>query len=56
MEPLRTPFLGHLVTKWMGPNGDLKRLVAQYRGMDIPGTPVTAKGVVSRNIRTRVPI
>ena len=45
---LKNAFLGHLVTKWMGPQGDLKRLACQYRGMDIPGTPVTAKGVVTR--------
>ena len=45
---LKNAFLGHLVTKWMGPEGDLKRLACQYRGMDIPGTPITAKGVVTR--------
>ena len=45
---LKNAFLGHLVTKWMGPAGDLKRLVCQYRGMDIPGTPVTIKGVVTK--------
>ena len=45
---LKIAFLGHLVTKWMGPAGDLKRLVCQYRGMDIPGTPVTIKGVVTK--------
>ena len=45
---LKNAFLGHLVTKWMGPQGDLKRLACRYRGMDIPGTPVTAKGVVTR--------
>ena len=45
---LKNAFLGHLVTKWMGPDGDLKRLACQYRGMDIPGTPVTAKGEVTR--------
>ena len=45
---LKNAFLGHLVTKWMGPAGELKRLVCQYRGMDIPGTPVTIKGVVTR--------
>ncbi len=45
---LKNAFLGHLVTKWMGAQGDLKRLACQYRGMDIPGTPVTAKGVVTR--------
>jgi len=45
---LKNAFLGHLVTKWMGPEGDLKRLACQYRGMDIPGTPITAKGIVTR--------
>ena len=45
---LKNAVLGHLVTKWMGPAGDLKRLVCQYRGMDIPGTPVTIKGVVTK--------
>ena len=45
---LKNAFLGHLVTKWMGPDGDLKRLACQYRGMDLPGAPVTAKGVVTR--------
>ncbi|NQW23269.1 MAG: dehydratase [SAR202 cluster bacterium] len=45
---LKNAFLGHLVTKWMGPQGDLKRLACQYRGMDMPGSPVTAKGLVTR--------
>ena len=45
---LKNAFLGNLVTKWMGPAGELKRLVCQYRGMDIPGTPVTIKGVVTK--------
>lgn len=45
---LKNAFLGHLVTKWMGPEGDLKRLACQYRGMDVPGTPITAKGVITR--------
>ena len=45
---LKNAFLGQLVTKWMGPEGDLKRLACQYRGMDVPGTPITAKGVVTR--------
>ena len=48
---LKNAFLGQLVTKWMGPDGDLKRLIAQYRGMDIPGTPVTAKGVVTKTYK-----
>ena len=50
---LKNAFLGHLVTKWMGPEGDLKRLACQYRGMDIPGTPVTAKGVGTRKYQEK---
>jgi acyl dehydratase len=45
---LKNAFLGHLVTRWMGPDGTLKRLACQYRGMDVPGSPITAKGVVTR--------
>ena len=50
---LKNAFLGHLVTKWMGADGDLKRLACQYRGMDIPGTPVTAKGVVTKKYQDK---
>ena len=45
---LKNAFLGHLMTDWMGPEGTLKKLACQYRGMDIPGRPITAKGVVTR--------
>lgn len=45
---LKNAFLGQLMTDWMGPEGHLVRLSCQYRGMDIPGRPVTAKGVVTR--------
>ena len=45
---LKNAFLGQLMTDWMGPEGNLVRLSCQYRGMDIPGRPVTAKGVVTR--------
>ena len=50
---LKNAFLGHLVTKWMGPDGDLKRLACQYRGMDIPGTQVTTKGVVTKKYQDK---
>ena len=50
---LKNACLGHLVTKWMGQDGDLKRLAVQYRGMDIPGTPVTAKGVVTKKYQDK---
>ncbi len=45
---LKNAFLGQLVTQWMGPLGELKRLGCQYRGMDSPGSPITAKGNVTR--------
>ena len=45
---LKNAFLGQLVTEWIGPMGVLKRLGCQYRGMDPPGKPITAKGTVTR--------
>ena len=45
---LKSAFLGQLVTQWMGPLGSLKRLGCQYRGMDSPGNPITAKGTITR--------
>lgn len=44
---LKNAFLGSLVTDWMGPQGNLRRLSCQYRGMDIPGRPITARGLVT---------
>ena len=44
---LKNAFLGSLVTDWMGPQGNLRRLSCQYRGMDIPGRPITARGIVT---------
>jgi acyl dehydratase len=48
---LKSAFLGQLLTDWAGPLGDLKRLSCQYRGMDFPGQPVTARGTVTRKYR-----
>ncbi len=45
---LKNAFLGQLATRWAGPEGALKRLVCQYRGMDSPGKPLTVKGKVTR--------
>ena len=45
---LKNAFLGQIVTDWMGDQGTLKKLTAQYRGMDVPGTPVYGKGVVKK--------
>ena len=44
---LKNAFLGSLVTDWMGPQGNLRQLSCQYRGMDIPGRPITARGIVT---------
>ena len=45
---LKNAFLGQLVTGWAGPLGVVKRLTCQYRGMDVPGEPITAAGTVTR--------
>ena len=45
---LKSAFLGQLMTDWVGPLGILKRLSCQYRGMDYPNHPITAKGTVTR--------
>ena len=45
---LKNAFLGHLMTDWVGQHGTLRKLSAQYRGMDVPGTPIYAKGVVTK--------
>ena len=45
---LKNAFLGQLMTQWMGPMGVLRRLSCQYRGMDSPGNPISAKGTVTR--------
>ena len=45
---LKNAFLGEFVTTWMGPQGVLKRLSCQYRGMDQPGSPISAKGSVTK--------
>lgn len=50
---LKSAFLGQYMTDWMGPMGTLKRLACQYRGMDFPGRPITAKGAVTRKYQER---
>ena len=45
---LKNAFLGQLMTDWIGEHGTLKKLSAQYRGMDFPGAPVYCKGVVKK--------
>ena len=45
---LKSAFLAQLMTDWIGPEGALRKLGCQYRGMDQPGTPLTCKGKVTR--------
>ena len=45
---LKNAFLAQLMTDWIGEHGTLKRLDAQYRGMDVPTKAVFAKGVVKK--------
>ena len=45
---LKNAYLGQVVTDWIGEWGTLKKLSVQYRGMDTPGNPAYAKGVVKK--------
>lgn len=45
---LKCAFLARVVTGFAGEWGTLRRLTVQYRGIDVPGEPVTAHGVVER--------
>ena len=36
---LKNAFLGSLVTDWMGPRGNLRKLSCQYRGWTFPAGP-----------------
>lgn len=50
---LKNAFLGQLMTDFAGPQGTLKRLSCQYRGMDVPGEPITAKGSITRKYQEK---
>ena len=45
---LKNAFLGQLITDWIGERGTLHKLRVQYRGMDLPGRPIHAKGIVKK--------
>lgn len=45
---LKMAFLGQFVTDWMGPNGMIRKLGCQYRGMDYPGDVITVRGSIVR--------
>lgn len=50
---LKNAFLGQLMTQWIGTAGTLRRLSCQYRGMDFPGRPITARGTVTRKYQAK---
>jgi acyl dehydratase len=45
---LKQAFLGQLMTDWIGEHGTLRKLSAQYRGMDKPGDTLLCKGKVTK--------
>lgn len=44
--PLKSAFLAQLLTGWVGPEGVLKKLSCQYRGMDVAGETLTCHAKV----------
>lgn len=54
MGNLKYTYLSNMMNNWIGEGGTLKRLSAQYRGMDIPGPALsteptmTCKGKVTK--------
>ena len=45
---LKGAWMAQIMTNWIGEQGTLKKFTTQYRGMDVPGTPMSGKGVVSK--------
>jgi acyl dehydratase len=41
-------FLGQLISDWMGEQGTLRKLSISYKGMNLPGEPITCRGRVAR--------
>ena len=41
-------FLGQLITDWIGEEGWLRKLVCNYRGMNLPSETIICKGKVSK--------
>lgn len=44
---LKNAFLGQLLTDWIGQRGSIKKLAVEYRGMDMPGSKVYCRGLVT---------
>lgn len=48
---LKSAFIGQLLTDWIGPYGSIKKLSVQYRGIDMPGSPLYCGGIVTRKYK-----
>jgi acyl dehydratase len=49
--PMETAFLCQVVTNWIGMQGGLKKISANYRGMVFPGDTLTCRGKVTRKYK-----
>ena len=45
--PLKTTWLGQLLSDWVGEGGKIKKYGCSHRGMDVPGDKLTCKGTVT---------
>jgi len=45
---LKNAWFGQIITDWIGSSGTLEKLSIQYRGMDVPGSPLTIDGKIVR--------
>ena len=45
---LKGAWMAQIMTDWIGDQGTLKKFTTQYRGMDVPGTPMYGKGTVNK--------
>ena len=50
---LKSAFLGQLITDWMGPPGQLKKLSVSYRAMDFPKEEPACRGPACGTPRAR---
>ena len=45
--PLKSAWLGQLLSDWVGEDGKIKKYGCSHRGMDVPGDSLTCKGTVA---------
>lgn len=46
--PLKSVWLGQLLSDWIGENGTIRKYSCSHRGMDVPRGTITCKGTVVR--------